>query len=326
MAWLTQVPQFTHQQINLFRYGYEKVPYTAYDPALSQSGEILLNNENVAADTGGTALAVVSDWASTPVASVRLAIQNPRRTTTWHTVAFPAALQPIQTGTEQGTRSTGLLRVTVENNTGSALGSAFQVNYAGALVQLSVADKVLRGIPLTEAEKALAQKYGLGKSGSRPLTFAEMRQHVFERAILDERIVTQDLTITAGSPGPTLGPFTPDTPNELLVLHEIATSLPSGSVGNEVVLSLDRDNQKGRAAWLLDNSPGLAVPWDCWIAAQSHIDLTTSTATTTDSVIVRLAFYRIRKTTLVQAFTGTLMPTTAGERSLLEQVQAGVLG
>ena len=327
MSLATQATRFDHAQIAQYRYWYERLPYTAYDPGLAPNATEIVTIQDLAADTQGQQLAVLGQVASTPVSNVSLQAQADALNRTWPTVGWPASLAPVAARPDDGLRATQQLLLSAANATGAALTSPFQVNFSGALKPLSTADRLLRGLPLSARDHELAAKFQLRPGeGLRPLSLAEALDHAFRRAILSED--WQTYTLTAGTAAAALPAITVRAGGgEIAVLHSVAASIPSASVGNLVQLTLGRDTQTTHDTLLLDNAAGLGTPWTCWSTALQRWQPSVQAVTATDNVVIRLGWYRVRFTTLLMGLFGLIDPRTADKttQDLLDRLEAGVL-
>lgn len=324
MALASQASLFDHNQMSTYRYWYELLPYTAFDPALPPGQEQIFSVQNVLQDTSHQQYAILSHLAATQTAGVALQVQGPKTLRSEALAAFPANLGSTLGGVDDGERSTGLLGLTLFNNTGAALPSATQINYAGALKQLTVADKIIRGMTLTPAEKTLQAKYQMHGQGLRPNSIRNMLDRAWRSQILDEDFQTAVLDV--GATSIPIGPFQPN-PNEILVLHTIAAQMPSGSVGNLVQLTVRRDNQQNHLTMLLDNAAGLGQPFPIWMTAIQTLGFAVKAETATNNVAIRLGWYRVRLSLVLRIMLGLVsqdeLPTQ--EADLWNQIRAGVL-
>ncbi len=327
MSLATQATRFDHAQLAQYRYWYERLPYTAYDPGLAPNSTDIVTIHDLTADTQGRQLAMLGQLAATPTTNVSLQAQADAMARNWPTVGWPAGLAPIAADADDGLRSTQQLLLSASNATGASLTTPFQVNFSGALKTLSTADRLLRGLPLSARDHQLAAKFQLKPGeGLRPLSVAEALDHAFRRAILSED--WQTYTLTAGTSPAALPAITvPGGGNELAVLHTIAASIPSASVGNLVQLTLGRDSQTDHLTVLLDNAAGLGTPWTCWSTAIRRWQPSVQAATSTDNVVLRLGWYRVRFTTLLMGLFGLIDVRTADRatQDLLDRLEAGVL-
>jgi hypothetical protein len=326
MALATQPTLFDHTQLSTYRYWYEQLPYTAYDGGLSTGATPLVAIQDLTADTQGKQLALLGGIATTPVSNVSLQAQADALNRNWPTVGWPSGLAPIGTRPDDGLRATQQLLLTANNTSGAALTSPFQLSFTGALKQLTTADRILRGLSLSAQDRALAAKFQLGLDGMKPLTIRESLEQAFGRAVLSEDWQTYTLTATStASPLPAL---TVDAVGrEALVLTSIAASIPTASVGNLVSFTLGRDTQTQHLTVLLDNAAGLDTPWPVWCTALQRFTLSVTAATTTDNVVLRLGWSRVRLTTVLQALFGLLDVASLDRASqdLVEKLQAGVV-
>ena len=322
MALYPGVNQFTHDVLQTYRYWYEQRPFTAWDPSLAPGEETIFEIQNLAGDVGPQ-MAVMSHLATVPTTGVTLRVDGPANARSEVTTAFPPNLVPVMAGREEGERSTSKLALKWLNNTGAAVTNA-QVNYAAALKQLTTADKVMRGLPLDATDQALQKKFQIYNQGLRPLSLEEMQDRIWRRTILDEDFLTA--TVTAG-PTPVYIPQYTVPKGTVVVLHSLAASIPSGSVGNTITLTIARDTQQHVVEVLLDNAAGLQTIWPLWIAATQSFQVVYQAQTTTDNVSFRLGWYRVKITGLLSVVLGQSDPRelTGVEKDLWEKLRAGVI-
>lgn len=318
----THVPQFVHNQIQTYRYWYELQPFTAYDPELSTGEETIFAIRNIPADVGSH-LAIMSHVAASQTEHVYLRMDGPVAVQSQYTKAFPSGLMPIMNGANDGLRSNTHLALKWNNNTGATVKPA-QVNYAGALKRITTADKVLRGLPLDSTDKTLQKKYQIHNQGLRPITINEMLDRVWRRSIITEHVWSW--TGTVGT-SPTDVPVFTVPSGRVFVLHSLAGSMPSGSVGNMVMVSLDRDTQKNHVEVFVDNAPGLHQPFPMWVTARDSFQIAYQAQTSTDNVALRLAWYEVDITGLLSVVLGQTNPADlkGEERELYDRLRAGVV-
>jgi|GEM_PF-2063476 len=303
MAIASEASAFQANQPTLYRNWYEKLPYTALDQALPPGEENLFLVEELAEHVPDR-LAILSDIATTNTnANVWLRIQGPANTVTQYTAAWPGGLQPVFTAPGDGVRSTSKLGLQWVNNTTAALTSPYQANYAVAVKQLTTADRLVRGLPVPPGSEDadLVTLYQLTQTTVRPMSLTEMLDRIWRRAIVSEEVWTTVTTVGTEVLNP---PRISAPAGTVLVLHRIAAAVPSGSVGNLVQLTLDRDGQQGLVTMLLDNAPGLNQPWDVWVTAAKSWQPHLVAATATNNVTVRIEYYRVRLTALLDIIVG----------------------
>ena len=317
------VPQFSHKQLQTYRYGYEQMPYTAWDPDLAVGEETIFEFQDLSQDTAVPYLALVNNLAATPTANVFLRLAGPGVPRQEATQCFPSGLAPVMAERDNGERSTSKMALKWFNNTG-AVANNQQVNYVGALKALTTADKVLRGLPLTAEDRAYQKKFQIYLQGLRPLTVEETLTRIWRRSIVDEDFFTGVLNV--GAAELSIPRFTVPA-GTVFVIHSLAASIPSASVGNLVTLSLDRDTQENHMQVLLDNAPGLGTPWPLWITTKNTMRIVLQAQTATNNVVVRLGWYRVKITGLLSVVLGDTNPSalTGEDRHLYELLKAGVV-
>lgn len=324
MSLVSGIPQFTKQQLETYRYFYEVIPYTAYDPDLVPGSETIFSVQNVQ-DAAPGKLAVVNHYAVAPSnASLTLEVEGAGSSNIENQTsqAFPAGLVPILTSAGDGRRATSKLALKWVNASGAVIPTV-QTNYAGALKDLTTADKVLRGLPLNAQDQKYQKKFQIYQQGLRPITIEEMKDRIWRRSIVDEFVTTG--SVSATSTATAIPQFTVPA-GTVAVLHSLAASIPSADVGNQVTLAIDRDAQENHVEILADNAPGLANPFPLWVTATNSFTLRYSAQTTT-TVTYRLAWYQVKVTGLLSVILGQSNPTelTGEELTLYEKIRAGVV-
>lgn len=327
MALLSGVSTFRQVQEQVYRYGYERMPYTALDPALATGLESLITIQNAGKDTNYQGMAIVSDLAVTPTATVNLVLQGEASSRVLPTLGWNTGLEPALTAPDGGLRSTGKVSLQWQNNTGAALTTAQQLTFHGAVKRLTTADKVVQGLYQqapwwTATDERLYGQYPQIAQGLRPLSIDEMLTAIFRRAIVDEVVQTWTFDANQALPAAQFGPYSVDT-GYVYVWHSAAASFPSGSVGHGVILTAQRDTTQTLLEVFLDNAT-LQYPWRPWVIAEDSLGWSAAPlgATATNGVTVRLAWYKVQITPLLQAW---LNPQASGvDPHLADKVMAGV--
>lgn len=335
MALLSGPTSFNREQMARARYYYERLPYTALDPALSVLETPLVDESNIAEDVGADKLAVISRISVTNTPAVNLTVAGDKISRQESTAAFPPNFEPVMAGDNDGERSQGILKLAWNNISGATASATQQVTFHGAVKQLTVAEKILRGYTLTTAEQALAAQFKLGgptdtfPPGTRPFSQQEMLEQVWGRYVVDEDFVAYAYP----SVGTVPVPFASARPNkpgeEVLVWHTLAGGLAdSADVGKGVQLTLKRDEQTNLNTVLLDNASPV-FPMRPWVTALNTLQWTLSAQqATAGAVVIRVHWYRIRLTNVLRVILG-LAPVRdlqGPDKTLYDQIRAGVVG
>jgi hypothetical protein len=324
MSVSTVSTQFSHSQIGLYRNWYERIPYTALDTALANLGTDLVNVASVAQSTGGQKIALLSDLAATQTAQVSLVLNQPAGETRYWTQALNPGLLPAIGEDRASLSATGTLGLQWMNETGSALTTTQQANYVIAVKSLTTWEKVQRGLihqqgwtPLDDTLWALFQHQSV-----RPMTLREALRLGW--TIQESGWTTQVVNVGTGLTP--IGPYQPSA-DFVYVLHTLAASIPSGSVGNLIQLQVIRDNEDPLWTLLLDNTAGLQYPWHPWVTAQNQLGFRVTATTATNGVVLRLGWYKVRKTRVLQALMGDLdyARLSGASQTLYAQIAAGVI-
>lgn len=316
------VPQFVHNHIQNYKYWYEQQPYTAFDAGLVPGEEEIFEIQNLPADVGPK-MAIMGNVAASPTANLVVRVEGPVTVQNQSTLSFPSGLVPVMDGPDDGERSTSKIALKWLNNTGAVIDNT-QVNYTGALKQLTTADKVMRGLPMDATDLRLQKKYQIYNQGLRPITIDEMKDRIWRRAILDEDFFTA--AVNVGTTITYVPQFVVPS-GTAFVLHRLAAVIPSASIGNMVSLSITRDTQQNHVEVLLDNAPGLNVPWPLWVTAKDSFQISYVAQAATNNVALRLSWYRVKITGLLSVVLGQTDPTElkGEEKELYDRVRAGVI-
>lgn len=323
---------FNANQLTNYRYGYERIPYTAMDPALANLSTPVISIQNVTSAVPGK-LALVNGIGVTPTPGVNLTIAGATTTTSDPTTGFPPVGQWIQPDPDDGLRSTGNLALSWSNQTGAPLTTVQQLQWYGAVKTMTIADKLMRHMTLTATEDALAQQYGLRAPngtvwGLRDQTIAKALAIAWEQAKIEEVFQTVSVAeIIGGQQAQLQVTAQPKVVGqEVLVWHSLAASIPSGSIGNGVIATIRRDDQYTLASLFVDGLT-LGNPLRPWVTATEMLQLSLSANITTANVNVRMGWYRCRLTRVLALVLG-LVPAsewTAQDEKFMGQWQAGVV-
>ncbi len=326
MSLATQATPFNRSQITQYRHWYERLPYTALDASLSPAGTDIFSDISIADVTSGQKIAGFSDLAATQTANVSLVLNQPKRQTVFQTQALNPGLIPSVGDDRDTLWSTGDLALAWNNASGTAPTTIQQANFMGTLKTMTTWEKVqsvgVQGFGWTEMDDQL---YSLmAHKPKRPMTLREALRLSFEDQIVDSEWKTYVFPTTTGlSP---IGPFQPPS-GEIFVVHTVAAAIPSGSAGNLIQLTIFRDSQQALDTLLIDNTAGLQYPWHPWIQASRQLGFNLSAVTATSNVTLRLGWWRIRHTPLIQALNGTMAYArlTGSDKTLFERIQSGVV-
>lgn len=311
---------FDDSQAQIARYWYERVPYTSYIAALLPGKTNIFSATDISTATEGKKIGILGNLAMTQAAYVQLATESAGNTRLTAAAAYPPSLQPVMTAADDGIRSSRALGIYLTNSSGAVVNNA-QINYTVAVKDLTIADKVLRNMPLSAAEQSIQQKYQIGQQGIRPLAISKSLQQNWLSRVLSEEIYGYQQAVTS-SPT-TLENLVPGH-NELLVITSIA--MGGVPVGNQVTLTIQRDSDVGYVSILGDNL-SLQYPLSVWIPATRQFSIGISAITATAAATVRLTVKRLALSTVLQALFGKLNPAHLSREDLhlYEQVIAGVV-
>ena len=307
-------------QVQKANYWYEKLPYTLQTTNLGTSAQVFSLSNVSAIDSNKEV--IVSDLAVTNTsAGLYLDLQQNSQNRQVNTLAFPASLAPIMTGREDGLRSTGKISTLLVNNSGAVIAGPLQFNYSAAVKQMSVAEKIMRGLPLSQQEQALQQKYQLGNRGLFPISI----DTALDKAFLS-RVVSSfeyaDL-VNFSTSLQSISNESPQNDHEMLVITSIAAEAAAQS---NATITITRDSDENYVQILADNM-SINRPFDCWIPAMHSINVQIQATGAVNNVPIRIQYKRIRLSTLILAMFGLLHTNSASpkDQELYNQVRAGVV-
>ncbi len=311
--------QFSTAQLGYAVYGFEKLPYTSLTAQVPTGESLVFSVNQIDSHTNHQKLAILSDLAVTQASGLRLAVAHQSDNQQFSTAAFPGGLAPLLTHPDAGFRSTQALGLSLQNNNAATLDNV-QVNYAVAVRRMTVAEKLLRGVPLTHEESDLAAKYLQGGIGVHPHALSQTLERVFLGRVVDERLVS--LTSDVSSTPTTVLSLSPAS-SEILIVRSVASNAP---VGNLVTVSITADDREGYCQVLADNM-SLEQPFSSWIVASNNLYVQLSSVTSTNSVPLQMSILRVRVSLLIQALLGLVNRLELSGRDLevYDKVRAGAM-
>jgi len=189
------------------------------------------------------------------------------------------------------------------NFLGAILVANYTTHYGVWAYQPTVAHKLLYGIPLTNEEKALAEKYGIKDSvekGVLPLPIGQQIEREYH--IMGEETHSRSVNIALANTVYTLESIYPRK-DEIVVLTRIAAN--PGGAANLIRFIVDRDDD---ASWRdIPTFPMSLVAGgevSCFIPAIKEIRLTTQAAVAPAAHLFRYTYQRIRMTNTLRARFG----------------------
>lgn len=334
MASLSGPTSFNADAMEKARFWYERLPYTYYDGAMAPGSSPVIAEPDLATPLGTDQLAVVSGVALTPTSGLSLVWQGDGPNVyTEPASGWPAGLQPIMAGDNRGVRARQNLTLTLTNNTGAALGMPLQLNYLGAVKTLTVAEKLLLGVPLSAAEQALASQYNLqtpppaGWAGLRPSSLRRQLDLLFQGAVLTEEWQTYTIPSVGQAQGQPFAQVAPRNSGEIVIWTEVWGSVAAADVGKGIMLTTQRDGQANTNVLLLDNASP-SYPWHPWCVAKNQLwwSLNANVATA-NPVSVRIHWLRVTLTAVLAVLLSLASPADlAGpDRQLYDMARAGIL-
>ena len=311
---------FDGAQAQLTKYFYERLPYTFFSPSLPLGKTTIFTASDLSASTQGKKMGITAGLATTQAALVSLVAESASNPEVTATAGYPPLLGQTDNGPDDGIRSTGALGLYVTNSSGAAVAN-FQTNYTVAVKQLTVADKILRGLSRSPREAELEHKFQIANQGLYPISISRMLENLWLSRITSKRPYAYQGPATVAST--TLTNLVPLS-GEILVVTSIA--MGGVPVGNQVSLTIQRDTDLNYVSILGDNL-SLDKPMSVWIPATKSLSFALSAVTTTAAVEVRFEVARIRTSFILEVMFGNVDHHTLSgvDLNLYEQVMAGVI-
>lgn len=309
---------FSTSQISTAKFWYEKIPYTLLVSSLPTATTNVFSVTSVQQAAGNMWYARMCDVAATQNNLVQLTLSNTTDSSQIATSGLPGNLLPAMQGEDDGIFAVNSLSANVYNNTGSTV-SNFQLNYAVAMRRATTAEKILRGIPLTAQDLAYQKEFNLPARGLRPLPVSTMLKRAFLGQVKSTKI--QSVVNTAPASTPIINEVARE--GEILVLKRLSSSVVT--VGNQVSITVSRDQDTNYVSVLADNIGGVGV--DMWLPALQTLNINLSAVTQTTNVTVYAEFLRIHRSPLIDMLFGRVDPSTLApsDKATYDRAMAGEL-
>ena len=278
--------QFSKNNITTTRFGYEVQTYTFGPATLATGTTPVFNLQNWNASGPTTKIVVLLDVAvdpSTAGASLIQLVWNYDGSQSDPGQGFLDGFRAGTVPTPVFATAQNSIFLNVVNNSGAPVPN-FQLNYRIAVIELNIAQKILFKVAPTEDEitlintlpvennqSAYQQIQGLVAKGTRPFSFEEMYQSIFQgrRVSVRPEVATRHITVPAGS---VEGQYNIRVPaGTVLVVRGI--TLPTAPAA--LTLLVDRDDDEdyitlnGGAYVRTDGAP-----LDFWVPASNHFTVT----------------------------------------------------
>lgn len=301
--------QFITNQAKLARYWYEKVPYTAVLTNLAASGQAPIFSATHWNGANVEKLATLEDLAVSQISGLILLIQDDEKQRSADAGAMPPNVAPIRSSVQ----ATSQLALLANNQTGATVDAA-TVNYAVAVQQLAVSDKLLRGLPLSPKEQAISGALGmpaLVHKGTFPIPITAQVERTFKNRVIQEEEYLLNLTQAPTSLA-TVSEKTANTgQGEFLILRSLAAQ---ANAADGITLLINRDSDDGYAQLAAANL-SLAQPTDCFIPALEHLSIQ-AIAATAGPLQLRIRLWRVKFSNVLRLRFGLIDAAEAQAQGL----------
>ncbi len=185
----------------------------------------------------------------------------------------------------------------------------------------TVAHKLVFGIPLTAAERGIESELGISKSvqkGVLPLPWSVQREREYQVVAEESHGRTLDIGTAT-----TVVESLHARPNEFLVL--VGISCDPGDVGDQITITIDRDDDANYVPALLTFPLALTRDLACFIPALTEIRLSVVAAGAVADWNARYTLLRVRMTNTLRVRFGLVSKDELPEPSLWNKVMGGIL-
>jgi len=196
----------------------------------------------------------------------------------------------------------------------------FRTSFGVWVEKLTVARKLLLGLPLTEEEKALNKEFGVSKSvekGILPLPLEQQIEREYRSQLISEE--THGRTIAATATSQVIETLYPKA-GHFLILTKIAAT--PGADADNIRISISRDEDVDYITGLQMYSVGLERELSCFTPALSELTLNVIAAGAI-TVYVRYTIWQVKLSNLLRARFGLSLGPERQET--LRRVKAGIL-
>lgn len=204
------------------------------------------------------------------------------------------------------------------NNSGANI-SNFAYRYSFFLAKPTIADKIFRGISLTDEERTIAEELDLTvdiEEGVFPLPLETYTERVFKPSTLRTKTWTGDVTTDGADIAKEYSPL-----GEILVLKSIACDKPpDATYTTELKLTVDDNDFLDIRAWAM-SSATTDVPF--FVPAIDSFAIRAETNTAVSNFSVRYTFATVKLTKYLQMLLG-LIPEEE-DTDLAKKIRAGVI-
>ena len=206
-------------------------------------------------------------------------------------------------------------------NSSAAVINNFRTSFGVWVDNLRVVDKLKLGIVLDNNERALAEKYGIGdtvEKGLLPLPLEQQIEREYRSQLISEE--THGRTINVTTTRQVVETMYPRN-DQFLVLTKIAAT--PGVPGDNIVISISRDNDIDHITNLKPYAFGLERELNCFIPAMSELTLNIVAAGAI-AVQIRYTIWKVKRSNLLRCRFG-LMSSDEAPGDVFDKVVIGVL-
>lgn len=206
------------------------------------------------------------------------------------------------------------------NSSGIAI-PTFRTSFGVWVDTLRVVDKLKLGIVLSKDEMALAEKFGIAETvekGLLPLPLEQQIEREYRSQLISEETHGRTINVTATQQ--TVETMYPRD-GQFLVLTKIAAT--PGVPGDNIVISISRDNDIDHITNLKPYAVGLERELNCFIPAMSELTLNIVAAGAI-TVQIRYTIWKVKLSTLLRCRFG-LMSRDEAPGDVYDKVLIGVL-
>lgn len=207
-------------------------------------------------------------------------------------------------------------------NRGLVSKASFQVHFGLWVSDLTIADKIKLGVPLTPEEQRIDRALGIAEQVQRgllpvPLDHLLLREH----DVLD-RFFTGDAVTIPGGPVPSTAFQWFTETGQVIILRRMWLS--PGTAADNIQVEIHRDNESPYVVFPAFAAMTFDRPVECWIPALRELRVLLRSSATVVGYVFRLELLRVRLTNVLRARWGLAGPREVGQE-LWDQVRGGML-
>ncbi|GAI63558.1 unnamed protein product [marine sediment metagenome] len=200
--------------------------------------------------------------------------------------------------------------------------TAFRTSFGVWVQNLTIADKLKLGIPLTSEERAIDKEFGISSTvekGLLPLPLEQQIEREYRSQLISEETHGRTMGVTATSQlvetiYPRAGQF--------LVLTKLAAT--EGTADNNIRISISRDTDANYISDLKPYAVGLERELSCFIPAMTELSLSIIAAGPVSPVYIRYTILKVKLSNLLRCRFG-LMSKEEAPGDVWAKVVGGIL-